>query len=188
MWNCVCSLYFGVKNAKYDTTSSNGKLKLVHERNCMQTLYVSPHKHTVCDLVSILKHINIFCIWFDLIQIKSASFQHMFCVIFVFQHKDTVVSYLLSLLKGLPRVQWVEENAGRKCKGTVSHQVHQCICKLMCKSVILCKQRLSPWRRTSASVWWRSCLTSLRETQSLARRSDLQRFFTFPSYLPLALI
>ncbi|XP_016098958.1 phosphatidylinositol 4-kinase, catalytic, alpha b isoform X1 [Sinocyclocheilus grahami] len=32
------------------------------------------------------------------------------------QHKDTVVSYLLSLLKGLPRVQWVEENAGRKCK------------------------------------------------------------------------
>ncbi|NP_001106813.1 phosphatidylinositol 4-kinase, catalytic, alpha b [Danio rerio] len=32
------------------------------------------------------------------------------------QHKDTVVNYLLSLLKGLPRVQWVEENAGRKCK------------------------------------------------------------------------
>ncbi|XP_016392171.1 phosphatidylinositol 4-kinase alpha-like, partial [Sinocyclocheilus rhinocerous] len=35
------------------------------------------------------------------------------------QHKDTVVSYLLSLLKGLPRVQWVEENAGRKCKETL---------------------------------------------------------------------
>ncbi|RXN31449.1 phosphatidylinositol 4-kinase alpha isoform X1 [Labeo rohita] len=35
------------------------------------------------------------------------------------QHKDTVVSYLLSLLKGLPRVQWVEENAGRKCKDTL---------------------------------------------------------------------
>ncbi|XP_056319196.1 phosphatidylinositol 4-kinase, catalytic, alpha b [Danio aesculapii] len=32
------------------------------------------------------------------------------------QHKETVVNYLLSLLKGLPRVQWVEENAGRKCK------------------------------------------------------------------------
>uniref|UniRef100_A0A673JPI3 Phosphatidylinositol 4-kinase, catalytic, alpha b n=1 Tax=Sinocyclocheilus rhinocerous TaxID=307959 RepID=A0A673JPI3_9TELE len=35
------------------------------------------------------------------------------------QHKDTVVSYLLSLLKGLPRVQWVEENAWRKCKETL---------------------------------------------------------------------
>ncbi len=36
------------------------------------------------------------------------------------QHKDTLVSYLLSLLKGLPRVQWVEEDAGRKSKGTGS--------------------------------------------------------------------
>ncbi|XP_066499641.1 phosphatidylinositol 4-kinase, catalytic, alpha b isoform X4 [Hoplias malabaricus] len=32
------------------------------------------------------------------------------------QHKDIVVSYLLSLLKGLPRVQWVEEVTGRKSK------------------------------------------------------------------------
>ncbi|KAA0714464.1 Phosphatidylinositol 4-kinase alpha [Triplophysa tibetana] len=35
------------------------------------------------------------------------------------QHKDLVVSYLLNLLKGLPRVQWVEENAGRKNKETL---------------------------------------------------------------------
>ncbi|KAI4896373.1 hypothetical protein NFI96_009922 [Prochilodus magdalenae] len=32
------------------------------------------------------------------------------------QHKDMVVSYLLSLLKALPKVQWVEEVTGRKSK------------------------------------------------------------------------
>lgn len=53
---------------------------------------------------------------------------------------------------------------------------------------MLCSQRLSRWRKTSASVWWRSCLTSLRETRSLAHRSDLQLLFTSPSYLTSALI
>ncbi|TWW60102.1 Phosphatidylinositol 4-kinase alpha [Takifugu flavidus] len=32
------------------------------------------------------------------------------------QHKDTLVSYLLSLLRGLPRVQWIEESSGKKGK------------------------------------------------------------------------
>ncbi|KAM7018236.1 phosphatidylinositol 4-kinase, catalytic, alpha b isoform 1-T1 [Tautogolabrus adspersus] len=32
------------------------------------------------------------------------------------QHKDTIVSYLLSLLRGLPRVQWIEESSGKKGK------------------------------------------------------------------------
>ncbi|KAK1800994.1 hypothetical protein P4O66_004738 [Electrophorus voltai] len=32
------------------------------------------------------------------------------------QHKDMVVGYLLSLLRGLPRVQWVEEATGRRSK------------------------------------------------------------------------
>ncbi|KAM6965038.1 phosphatidylinositol 4-kinase, catalytic, alpha b isoform 2-T2 [Aplochiton taeniatus] len=30
------------------------------------------------------------------------------------QHKDTLVSYLLSLLRGLPRFQWIEESSGKK--------------------------------------------------------------------------
>uniref|UniRef100_A0A7N6C4H3 1-phosphatidylinositol 4-kinase n=1 Tax=Anabas testudineus TaxID=64144 RepID=A0A7N6C4H3_ANATE len=32
------------------------------------------------------------------------------------QHKDMLVSYLLSLLRGLPRVQWIEESLGKKGK------------------------------------------------------------------------
>uniref|UniRef100_A0AAQ5XIR8 1-phosphatidylinositol 4-kinase n=1 Tax=Amphiprion ocellaris TaxID=80972 RepID=A0AAQ5XIR8_AMPOC len=32
------------------------------------------------------------------------------------QHKDMLVSYLLSLLRGLPRVQWIEESSGKKGK------------------------------------------------------------------------
>ncbi|XP_041760383.2 phosphatidylinositol 4-kinase alpha-like isoform X1 [Coregonus clupeaformis] len=30
------------------------------------------------------------------------------------QHKETVVPYLLTLLRGLPRVQWIEESSGKK--------------------------------------------------------------------------
>uniref|UniRef100_A0A8C5TPH9 Phosphatidylinositol 4-kinase alpha n=1 Tax=Malurus cyaneus samueli TaxID=2593467 RepID=A0A8C5TPH9_9PASS len=33
------------------------------------------------------------------------------------QHKDSVVPYLLRLLKGLPKVQWIEESNARKGKG-----------------------------------------------------------------------
>ncbi|XP_069038183.1 phosphatidylinositol 4-kinase, catalytic, alpha b isoform X3 [Lepisosteus oculatus] len=32
------------------------------------------------------------------------------------QHKESIVTYLLGLLKGLPRVQWIEESTGRKGK------------------------------------------------------------------------
>ncbi|CAM9224165.1 unnamed protein product [Lampetra planeri] len=32
------------------------------------------------------------------------------------QHKDTIVSYLLSLLRGLPCIQWIEESSGKKGK------------------------------------------------------------------------
>uniref|UniRef100_A0A3B3CB98 Phosphatidylinositol 4-kinase alpha n=1 Tax=Oryzias melastigma TaxID=30732 RepID=A0A3B3CB98_ORYME len=32
------------------------------------------------------------------------------------QHKDMLVCYLLSLLRGLPRVQWIEESCGKKGK------------------------------------------------------------------------
>ncbi|XP_078277574.1 phosphatidylinositol 4-kinase, catalytic, alpha b isoform X2 [Rhinoraja longicauda] len=33
------------------------------------------------------------------------------------QHKETVVPYLLRLLKGLPKVQWIEDSLGRKNRG-----------------------------------------------------------------------
>ncbi|RXM28789.1 Phosphatidylinositol 4-kinase alpha [Acipenser ruthenus] len=32
------------------------------------------------------------------------------------QHKETIVPYLLRLLKGLHKVQWIEESTGRKAK------------------------------------------------------------------------
>uniref|UniRef100_A0A8C1SUR8 Phosphatidylinositol 4-kinase alpha n=1 Tax=Cyprinus carpio TaxID=7962 RepID=A0A8C1SUR8_CYPCA len=35
------------------------------------------------------------------------------------QHKDTIVPYLLGLLKGLPRVQWIEESSERKGRETL---------------------------------------------------------------------
>ena len=35
----------------------------------------------------------------------------------VFQHKDSIVPYLLGLLKGLTRVQWIEESSERKGRG-----------------------------------------------------------------------
>ncbi|XP_057176975.1 phosphatidylinositol 4-kinase alpha isoform X2 [Triplophysa rosa] len=35
------------------------------------------------------------------------------------QHKDTIVPYLLGLLKGLPRVQWIEESSERRGRETL---------------------------------------------------------------------
>ncbi|KAA0704275.1 Phosphatidylinositol 4-kinase alpha [Triplophysa tibetana] len=35
------------------------------------------------------------------------------------QHKDTIVPYLLGLLKGLPRVQWIEESSERRGRDTL---------------------------------------------------------------------
>lgn len=34
------------------------------------------------------------------------------------QHKNVIVPYLLGLLKGLPKVQWIEESSERKGRGT----------------------------------------------------------------------
>lgn len=38
-------------------------------------------------------------------------------VYLLLQHKDAIVPYLLGLLKGLPRVQWIEESSERKGRG-----------------------------------------------------------------------
>ncbi|XP_062869739.1 phosphatidylinositol 4-kinase alpha isoform X2 [Trichomycterus rosablanca] len=44
------------------------------------------------------------------------------------QHKDTIVPYLLGLLKGLPRVQWIEESSERKGKETLPIAENFCFC------------------------------------------------------------
>lgn len=38
---------------------------------------------------------------------------------FFLKHKDCVVPYLLRLLKGLPKVYWVEENTAWKSRGNL---------------------------------------------------------------------
>ncbi len=95
---------------------------------------ISLYKHDECNVTFVVLffeatdfNINRFWIWFGCIfwcRLSSKSLHlcstWFMCDICLSQHKDTVVTYLLSLLKGLPRVQWVEENAGRKCKGTSS--------------------------------------------------------------------
>uniref|UniRef100_A0A3Q3KIJ0 Phosphatidylinositol 4-kinase alpha n=1 Tax=Monopterus albus TaxID=43700 RepID=A0A3Q3KIJ0_MONAL len=35
------------------------------------------------------------------------------------QHRDAIVPYLLGLLKGLPKVQWIEENSEHKARETL---------------------------------------------------------------------
>lgn len=40
------------------------------------------------------------------------------------QHKDAIVPYLLGLLRGLPRVQWIEESSERKRPGKTRKVVH----------------------------------------------------------------
>ncbi|XP_062384145.1 phosphatidylinositol 4-kinase alpha isoform X1 [Sardina pilchardus] len=44
------------------------------------------------------------------------------------QHKETIVPYLLGLLRGLPRVQWIEENSERKGRDTLPGAENFCFC------------------------------------------------------------
>uniref|UniRef100_A0A8C9T6Z3 Phosphatidylinositol 4-kinase alpha n=1 Tax=Scleropages formosus TaxID=113540 RepID=A0A8C9T6Z3_SCLFO len=44
------------------------------------------------------------------------------------QHKDVIVPYLLGLLKGLPRVQWIEDNTQRKGRETLPTAENFCFC------------------------------------------------------------
>lgn len=49
--------------------------------------------------------------------INLRMFIFLYSGIHVFQHKDAIVPYLLGLLKGLPKVQWIEESSERKGRG-----------------------------------------------------------------------
>lgn len=42
------------------------------------------------------------------------------CCALPLQHKDVIVPYLLGLLKGLPKVQWIEESSEHKGRGNVA--------------------------------------------------------------------
>uniref|UniRef100_A0A8C7CIP3 Phosphatidylinositol 4-kinase alpha n=1 Tax=Oncorhynchus kisutch TaxID=8019 RepID=A0A8C7CIP3_ONCKI len=44
------------------------------------------------------------------------------------QHKDSIVPYLLGLLKGLPRVQWIEESSGSKGRDILPVAENFCFC------------------------------------------------------------
>uniref|UniRef100_A0A8B9GXY5 Phosphatidylinositol 4-kinase alpha n=1 Tax=Astyanax mexicanus TaxID=7994 RepID=A0A8B9GXY5_ASTMX len=44
------------------------------------------------------------------------------------QHKDAIVPYLLGLLKGLPRVQWIEESSERKVREILPVAENFCFC------------------------------------------------------------
>ncbi|XP_038845404.1 phosphatidylinositol 4-kinase alpha-like [Salvelinus namaycush] len=44
------------------------------------------------------------------------------------QHKDSIVPYLLGLLKGLPRVQWIEESSGNKGRDILPVAENFCFC------------------------------------------------------------
>lgn len=107
--------------------------------------------------------------WWDLMLIKANSFVVFFSnaglcaklyVHLLLQHRDAIVPYLLVLLKGLPRVQWIEESSERKGRGLILSSLSYFLISfsnvpdLTCLS-FLCFQRHSPLRRTSPSVWWR---------------------------------
>lgn len=41
------------------------------------------------------------------------------CCVSPLQHEDVIVPYLLGLLKGLPKVQWIEESSEHKGRGNI---------------------------------------------------------------------
>lgn len=74
------------------------------------------------------------------------------------QHKDVIVPYLLGLLKGLPKVQWIEESSEHKGRGNIS-----CGTDLWC--LLFCVYVLTIWlpvfqrnfllQKTLAFLLWR---------------------------------
>uniref|UniRef100_A0A7N6AQ75 Phosphatidylinositol 4-kinase alpha n=1 Tax=Anabas testudineus TaxID=64144 RepID=A0A7N6AQ75_ANATE len=59
------------------------------------------------------------------------------------QHKDVIVPYLLGLLKGLPKVQWIEESSERKARDTlpVAENFSFCLATLL-SDVAQCDETL----------------------------------------------
>ncbi|KAF0034106.1 hypothetical protein F2P81_014172 [Scophthalmus maximus] len=99
------------------------------------------------------------------------------------QHKDILVSYLLSLLRGLPRVQWIEESLGKKGK------VY--LCRYVVPSLLGMTRAFGRYSNTDEALLSKlfpkdspqaRCVTE--ETEGVRRRS----FNDFRSIMPSSLL
>lgn len=85
-----------------------------------------------------------------LISVLLCKPEISYCKILPLQHKNVIVPYLLGLLKGLPKVQWIEESSERKGRG--SHPLLKSNNMIIWLNVTI----LFFWM-SFLNIWWFSC-------------------------------
>ncbi|KAJ3603752.1 hypothetical protein NHX12_028493 [Muraenolepis orangiensis] len=98
------------------------------------------------------------------------------------QHKDVLVSYLLGLLRGLPRVQWIEESLGKKGKECLPVAENFSFCLVTLLSDVA-QTELDYRQQFTCADAPQACQVP-EETQGVRRRS----FNDFRSILPSSLL